>query len=525
VTEKSDTRRFNVQTTKDTGLRKKKQAPGDQHPIQFDMLFELSPLPIALTHGETGEIIDVNDAFCRITQYQKKELIGNLTFDLGFYSKKDREKFLKQLSKSGEVRELELDIKLKDGSIGNAEVYAKLFDVENKPYILSAFYNKTPEKRLERQFIEAQKMEAVGNLAGGIAHDFNNLLMGIEGNVSLMLLSLDASHPFRRQLEKISDYVESCNQLTKQLLGYARQEKHEVVALNLNQLIEDTAESFKRARKQITVNMALDPAIMPVEADAVQMRQLLYNLYINAADAMPSGGVLSIKTAIVGRADFVGKAYKPPKKRYVSIVIADTGIGMDENTLAHLFEPFFTTKKIGQGTGLGLASVYGIVKSHAGYIDVEAAPGQGAAFQIYFPASAKKPRSPQRKFKAPVVGSGNLLLVDDEKEILDISSQLLEKIGYTVFTATSGAQALEILNLDGVEIDLVILDLVMPEMDGGVAFQRIRSINPDVKVLLWSGYHSDERVARLLDQGCVGFIQKPINISLLSKKIAEILKA
>lgn len=514
-----------MQTTKDTEPQMKRQASGGHHPIQFGMLFELSPFPIALTHAETGEIIDVNESFCRITQYQKRELIGNRTADLELYSKPDRKKLLGLLSESGEVRELEMDFKLKDGSIGNSEVYAKLFEVENKAYILSTFYDKTPEKRLERQFIEAQKMEAVGKLAGGLAHDFNNLLMGIEGNVSLMLLSLDASHPYRRQLEKISDHVESCNHLTKQLLGYARQEKYEVVALNLNQLIEDTAESFKRARKQITVNMALDPAVMPVEADAVQMRQLLYNLYINAADAMPSGGVLSIKTAIVGSENFADKAYTPPRKRYVSITIADTGIGMDENTLAHLFDPFFTTKKTGQGTGLGLASVYGIVKSHAGYIDVDSGPGQGAVFEIYFPVSAKKPRSFKRKSTAPIAGNGNLLLVDDEKEILDISSQLLEKIGYTVFTAASGAQAIEILNLEGVEIDLVILDLVMPEMDGGMAFQRIRSIRPDVKVLLWSGYHSDQRVARLLESGCVGFIRKPINISLLSKKIAEVLKA
>jgi len=521
VTGKSDTEHLDVQAAKVDELLRKWQALSDQ--ISFHVLFEMSPLPTAVTHIQTGLIIDVNDAFCRITQYQKNELIGNRTTDLGFYASEKRNKFIQQLSETGEVRDFEMDFKLRDGSVGYSDIYAKQFDIDNESYILSMFFNKTPEKKLQRQFIEAQKMEAIGKLAVGIAHDFNNLLMGIEGNVSLMQLSLSESHPYHSHLEKISRYVESCNQLTKQLLGYARQEKYQIVPLNLNQLVEETTESFKRTRKQITIDKVLDPGLMPIEADAVQMRQLLYNLYINAADAMPNGGKLSIKTATIGREEIVGKAYQLHKQTYVSLIISDTGTGMDEVTQAHLFEPFFTTKKIGQGTGLGLASVYGIVKSHAGYIDVESTLGQGTMFQIYFPASTMRPRHIQKKAAEPVTGSGNVLLIDDEIEVLHIASQLLEKVGYTVFTASSGAQAIDTLNSIDVKIDLIILDMVMPEMDGGATFRRIRSVDPNIKVLLWSGYQSDERINRLLDQGCVGFIQKPIDINLLSKKLSEVL--
>ncbi|MCK4728441.1 MAG: response regulator, partial [Desulfobacterales bacterium] len=248
----------------------------------------------------------------------------------------------------------------------------------------------TESKRLEAQFQQAQRLEAIGTLAGGIAHDFNNLLMGIQGNVSLMLLNMDSTHQYYERLKNVEKQVESGARLTSHLLGYARKGKYEVKPVDLNQLVEEICETFSRTRKQITIRRELADDLFPIEADSGQIEQVVLNLLVNAADAMPGRGDLFLQTMNVTHKDMTGKLYKPKRGDYVVLTVTDTGMGMDKETMERIFDPFFTTKEMGRGTGLGLASVYGIVKGHGGYIDVESKKGQGTTFSIYLPASEKE---------------------------------------------------------------------------------------------------------------------------------------
>jgi PAS domain S-box-containing protein len=383
----------------------------------------------------------------------------------------------------------------------------------------------TESKRLEAQFQQAQKMEAVGTLAGGIAHDFNNLLMGAQGNISLMLLDIDSSHPHYERLKNMEKLVQSGAKLTSLLLGYASKGKYEVKPLDLNQLVEETCDTFGRTRKEITIHRELAEGLFAIEADRVQIEQVLLNLFVNAADAMPGGGDLILKTVNMTHDDMKGGPYDPKPGNYVLLTVTDTGMGMDKETMERIFDPFFTTKEMGRGTGLGLASVYGITKGHGGYIEVDSDKAQGTTFSIYLPASGKKV---EKAVKAPeryIRGTGTVLLVDDEDIILEVGKELLEGVGYRVLLARDGKEAIEVYRKRQDEIDIVLLDMVMPNMGGGEAYDRMKEINSDIKVLLSSGFSIDGEASDILERGCDGFIQKPFRMNQLSGKIRDILES
>ena len=378
--------------------------------------------------------------------------------------------------------------------------------------------------RLEGQLVQSQKMEAIGTLAGGIAHDFNNLMTTIQGNVSLMLFDIDSSHPNYQNLKNIEKQIERGARLTSQLLGYAKKGKYHVQPMDLNRFVMETTEAFGRTKKEIVINRQLAADLLPIEADQGQIEQVLLNLYVNAADAMHGGGRLDLKTANVSHEAIKSNLYQPRKGRYVLLSVTDAGAGMEPETQERMFEPFFTTKELGRGTGLGLASVYGIVKGHGGYIEVESGKDRGTTFSIYLPASPKKITSRSNGAGSFVQGSGTILLVDDEPMVLDIGAKLLKKMGYTVIEADNGKQALKVFETHRSTIDLVILDLVMPEMGGGQLFDRITRIQPDVNVLLSSGYSINGEARELLRRGCRGFIQKPFSLAQLSRKVSETLQ-
>jgi PAS domain S-box-containing protein len=381
----------------------------------------------------------------------------------------------------------------------------------------------TERRRLEAQLRQTAKMEAVGTLAGGIAHDFNNLLMGIQGNVSLMKMDTNPRHPYYQRLTKIEKQIESGARLTSHLLGYARKGKYQVKPIDLNNLLKENAEAFGRTRKKITIRQELDDDLFMIEADPGQIQQVLFNLFINASDAMPMGGELILKTMNATQ-DFIKKKFYNPKPgNYVVLTVTDTGIGMDKETIKHVFEPFFTSKGMGHGTGLGLASAYGIIKSHGGYIEAESKKGHGATFSVYLPASERPVRKTAEPVEQITGGTGTVLLVDDEAEILYVTKELLEAMGYEVITATNGIEAVEVYGKNHEDIDIVVMDLVMPNMGGGEAYDRIKEINPDVKVLLSSGFSIDGEAKAILKRGCKGFIQKPFRMDELSGKIREIL--
>jgi len=395
---------------------------------------------------------------------------------------------------------------------------------EGRPATLNYLRDITPLKKLELQFQQAQKMEAMGTLAGGIAHDFNNLLMGIQGYVSLMLFNMDSTHPHLENLKKIEEHVRSGASLTSQLLGFARRGKYEVKPTDLNQIIQRSSEMFERTKKEIKIYRKYQEDVWIVEVDRGQIDQLLLNLYVNAWQAMPEGGDLYLETKNVSLSKEYIKPFWVRPGDYVKISVADTGTGMDEKTKQRIFEPFFTTKGMGRGTGLGLASAYGIVKNHGGFINVYSEKGKGTTFTIYLPATGKELKEEKRGLSEELLrGTETVLLVDDEDAIINVVEKALNMLGYRVLIARGGEEAAEIYRKNQQEIALVILDMIMPGIGGGKAYDLLKEINPHVRAILSSGYSFNGEAAHIIARGCEGFIQKPFGIKELSKKIREIL--
>jgi len=424
----------------------------------------------------------------------------------------------------------ELTLIRKDGSKVIVEVNTEVITIEGKKVALGMVQDITERKQaeeekktLEAQFQQAQKMEAIGTLAGGIAHNFNNLLMSIQGNISLMLLETNSTHLNYERLKNIEKSVHSASRLTQQLLGYARKGKYEIKPISLNLLVKEISDTFAMTRKEISVHRNLAEDLSGIKADQGQIEQILLNLYVNAADAMPRGGELFVKTMNMTDKEMTGKPYKVKPGSYVLLTVRDTGVGMDKKTTERIFEPFFTTKGLAKGTGLGLASVYGMVKAHGGYIDVESKKGMGTTFSIYLPASGKG--VPEKKLTPEKIEKGKetLLLVDDEAMILEVGQEMLDTLGYTVIQAGGGKEAVEIYKESKDKISLVVLDMIMPEMSGGETYNQLKEIYPNVKVLLSSGYSIYGQASEILERGCDGFIQKPFDMKQLSQKIREIL--
>jgi two-component system, cell cycle sensor histidine kinase and response regulator CckA len=381
----------------------------------------------------------------------------------------------------------------------------------------------TEQKRLERQLLNAQKMEAIGTLSGGIAHDFNNILMGIQGYASLIMLDVDPHDRQYERLKRIQEQVRSAAELTGQLLGFARGGKYVTKPVNLNELIEKTSTMFGRTKKEVAIHCKYESNIWAVEADRGQIEQVLLNLYLNAWQAMPQGGDLSLETGNATIGESHETAYPMAPGRYVRVSVSDTGLGMDESTRERVFEPFFTTKELGRGTGLGLAMVYGIVKNHNGYIDVTSEPRKGTTFALYFPASGKNLVKEMPESAGIMKGTETILVVDDEPDILTVSKEILEALGYTVHGAKSGAEAVALYGEMKGSISLVIVDMIMPGLSGSETFDRIRELNPSAKIILSSGYSLDGQAQQIMNKGCDGFIQKPFDIALMSRKIRELL--
>jgi two-component system cell cycle sensor histidine kinase/response regulator CckA len=512
-----------VVITHDMTERKQAEEALRESEAKFRNLFELSPQAIAVTDARTGKIVDVNDEFCELTHYSRRKVFGKTIADLGFFFEGEDDAFLKELKASGQVDGLETHFEAKDGFVINALMFARLIRIAGEEFVLTAFLDMSDQKRLEAQLRQAQKMEALGTLAGGIAHNFNNLLMGIQANASLILLDIDPNEPNYDRLMNIEKMVQNGSKLTRQLLGYAREGRYEIRPMSLNQLIKETSGTFGLTKKEIRVHHDLARDLRAIEADQGQIEQILWNLYINAADAMPSGGDLFLRTMNVTHKDVTGKSPKVKPGHYVLVEVTDTGTGMDNKTAERIFDPFFTTKGMSRGTGLGLASVYGIVRNHGGTITVTSKKGKGSTFSIYLPASRRKAMRENRGSDTLVPGKETVLLVDDEDMILDVGTQILEKMGHKVLKAKSGQEATELYQKYKDSIDLVILDMIMPGVSGGETYDRIKAIDPEAKVLLSSGYSVDGQATEILKRGCDGFIQKPFRMKDLSHKIQEVL--
>ena len=495
---------------------------------KFRTLVEQSPLGISLI-GKNGHYSYTNPQFRDMFGYSLEDIpTGTEWFKKAYPDKGYRQKVIsawitdQKQTKIGQARPRVFSVKCKNGS--RKEIHFRSVTLKNLDQFV-IYEDITEKAKLERELQQAQKFEAIGTLAGGMAHDFNNLLMGIQGRSSLMAVDLESTHPHFEHLTAIEKYIRSATDLTKQLLGFARGGKYEAKLIDINELMLSSSGMFGRTKKEIQIHIKTHEPSPVVKADQRQLELVFLNLYVNAWQAMPDGGELYIETKIVTLDNEYCKLYQAKPGRYGKVSVTDTGIGMDGVTRQQIFDPFFTTKEKGRGTGLGLASAYGVIKNHGGMITAYSEIGHGTTFNIYLPLSGGEVHREATMEEKLTKGTETILLVDDEEMIIDVGQAMLKKLGYRVLIAKGGQQAVNAVIDMGDKIDLIILDLIMPKMDGGKAFDRIREIQPGMPVMLASGYSINGQAQEIVRRGCSGFIQKPFHISELSQKVRQILDA
>jgi len=471
------------------------------------------------------DLVYCNDAFARMHGYEKEEIVGVKGVSLVDEKLRDWYTMLKSTLLEKGVWSGEIMRRRRDGSLFPGFVSATLVRADDgePSAFLAVIRDITEQKKLEAQFHRAQRLESIGTLAGGVAHDFNNLLTGIQGNTSLMLMDIDRNHPLYERLTFIERHVKDGAALTRRLLGFVQGGKYEVTPADMNEVINDNSDMFIRTRKDIVMTRNLREGVWTTEVDRGQIAQVLLNLFLNASQAMPNGGEIYVETDNVVLDEAYTRPYGRESGRYVKVSVTDTGEGMDDKTMEHIFDPFFSTKERGLGSGLGLASSYGIIQNHQGIINVYSEKGIGSTFNIYLPATGVVLKKSGERSDTLMRGTETILLVDDEQPVLKIGSEMMSKLGYTVIAVQDGTQALDIYRTRGESIDLVVLDMIMPGMGGDEVFDALQNIDPSVRVLLASGYSVNGRAQRVLEKGCRGFIQKPFTLSAVSRKLRTIL--
>ena len=414
----------------------------------------------------------------------------------------------------------------KSGSKFRAEVSTSIVTYSGKPALQGVLRNITENERLQLQLQQAQKMESVGRLAGGVAHDFNNMLGVIIGHTELALGQVSTSSPVHGDLEEIQKAANRSADLTKQLLAFARKQTASPEILDLNKMVSGMINMLRRLiGEDINLTFEADPNLWTVKIDRAQTDQILVNLCVNARDAIAGIGNISIKTKNVMLDEAYCQKHEGCKSGpYVRIEVCDDGCGMDPSTREKIFEPFFTTKKPGEGTGLGLSTVYGIVKQNEGYIEVESALGKGSTFYIYLARTDEIAEKSERPVMQPALsGNETILIVEDEKSILHLAKAILERFGYTVLAASAPEKAMDLVRRHQGPIHLLVIDVVMPQMNGLDLKKEIKKIKPDVKTVFMSGYTADIVASQGILNRDVAFLQKPFSIDSLAKKAREVL--
>ncbi len=513
-------------TALDISDRKKAEKALRDSENRFRNAFDYAPGPVSLNSPE-GKFLMVNRAMCDLLDYSEK---GLLFLDIqGIIHPDDATVFQEHLTflleSKTQVASFESRYTHKSGKVihGHTNITLLWTETGEPLHFVIHIQDVSQQKKLEKQILEVQKMEAISTLAGGIAHDFNNLLMAIQGRVSLILMDLDTDHPHRTHLNNIEGHIQNAATLTRELLGFARGGKYASRPTDLNDYLKDILHSFAQTRKEIRIHDIYQPELWMVDVDRRQIKQALINILTNAWQAMSRGGDLFIETCNMAVVDGINCPDNVRPGNFVRISVRDTGVGMNKKTRQRVFEPFFTTRQMGKGTGMGLASTYGIIRNHGGFINVESKPGKGTTFFIFLPASdGNEEKTDEIILRSD--GNETIMIVDDDDIIIDIGKQLLENSGYQVITARGGNEAIEKYNEIGHMIDLVILDMIMPHPNGEETLRELKKIDKDVKVIVSSGYclNSDQPPLRNLEYQ--KFIQKPFKLSELSRAIREVLE-
>lgn len=486
----------------------------------LQQIIDSAPLGFMFINPE-GLITEANAQVCREFGYVPEDILHR-HYALLYVHEAEHQQVIAELAAKGEVLSRQVEIRGGNGTTAPARLSVRTLTDKDGGVIGSVclMSNITEEVSLQRQLEQAQKQEVIATLAGGLAHNFNNLLMIIMGLITLILEKIPTDSPIYEDLKDIERQLRAGREVTRKLLAFRRASSYQIEPLNLNNLVETTADMFGRTRQELVIHKELSPELPAVEVDSSQIQQVLINLLINAWHAMPQGGEILLRTRAVHLTDWDDPNWELEPGPHVCLSVTDTGSGMDEDTVSHLFSPFFTTKEPGQGSGLGLASAYRIMKNHRGAIQVISTPGEGSTFTLFFPSSTAIPLDVAPEEKHIVPGQGTILVVEDEPTLRRVSIKLLEKLGYQVMEASCGERALEIFSERNGEIDLVLLDMIMPGLTGLQTLERLRALNPRVRVILCSGM--DEAKEENLPSG-VSFVPKPVPLEILSQKVAAAL--
>ncbi len=496
---------------------------------RFAVAFRSNPNAVGINYLETGRYVDVNDSFVSMYGYDRDEVIGRTPLELRLWEEPEqRDELMRTLREQGVVRDFQFAFRPKSGELGTARLSAGLIELGGEPCILAVTNDITEQIRLEEQLRQAQRMEAVGQLTGGIAHDFNNLLTAILGFTHLMQAQLSPEDPLYEFTERILYSGERAASLTSQLLAFSRKQIIQPRVLDLNTVIPDMDEMLQRIiGEDVELRTVLAPDLWPVNMDPTQVEQIIVNIAVNARHAMPRGGQLTfeVSNAVLDE-DAVADRPETEPGEYVQLAITDTGVGMSDEVMAQIFEPFFTTREVGQGTGLGLSSVYGIVKQNHGDIWVHSQVGQGTTFKIYIPRAAwQATLSPSDRDQAADLSRGTetVLVVEDDPNVRDLIASMLRMQGYTVLEAAHAPEALRLADEHGGDLHLLLSDLVLPGMNGLELAGRLATTNPGIKVLLTSGYTRDVIERHGMPSHGIPFIEKPFSPSDMARKVRDVL--
>jgi len=495
---------------------------------RFSKTFRSSPLPITISVAADGRYIDVNDAFLNIMEYQRDEVIGRRTLDLNIWADpNDRKRMMEGLATAGRIRSFETQFVTRSGGKRSVIISAEIIQLDGIACVLAITNDVTETRRLEDQFRQAQKMEAVGRLAGGVAHDFNNMLGVILGYSDLSRERLQENSAAWKHNEQIRKAALRASGLTRQLLAFSRQQVLQPSVLNLNAVVNNTSKMLLRIiGEDITLHFVPGEKLGNVQLDLGQIEQVLMNLVVNARDAMPRGGKIVIETANAELDETYAQSHMPVTPgAYVMLAVADTGTGVEKDILSRIFEPFFTTKPVGVGTGLGLSMVYGVVQQSGGNIWVYSEVGKGTAFKMYFPRVEEAAESLLESTSDIVFATGNetILLVEDEEALRELTAELLDSSGYKVLEAASGESAMAISKRYEDTIHLLLTDVIMSGMSGSELAVRLKESRPAVKVLYMSGYTGNLIANYGVQDSKSPLIQKPFTKQVLLNQVRSVL--